>query len=294
MHGDVTAGDGGSAAAGRAGFSSLFVQTSQDAVKHRSAMPPSQVVLVSGASRKGESCRACCSNPLSRAQSVLHAHRTCSRLPGNRSADLAGVSLESRQSCACARRRRHFAGPRPACPAALSPAQQKHTAPHSPQITGCSSGLGRALAQRLAAERLGGSPAYVVYASARNRDSLKELEAEGIRIVQLDVTNQARGYGAGGAGRPGQGAGCNQDSGARTARSSPAGGPARLPAGCFPLPYCHSSVSGRSDTAVPRAPCPGLWCAFSPHMPTWPGPPQQPTCPVYALSLARRNRWMQR
>ncbi|KAL4425272.1 hypothetical protein ABPG75_009288 [Micractinium tetrahymenae] len=57
-------------------------------------------------------------------------------------------------------------------------------------ITGCSSGLGRALAQRLAAERLGGSPAYTVYASARNRDRLRELEAEGIKTVQLDVTNQ--------------------------------------------------------------------------------------------------------
>ena len=64
--------------------------------------------------------------------------------------------------------------------------------PPALQITGCSSGLGRALALRLAAEREGGEPVYRVYATARNAASLKELEAAGCRCLALDVTKQAR------------------------------------------------------------------------------------------------------
>lgn len=58
-------------------------------------------------------------------------------------------------------------------------------------ITGCSTGLGRALASRLAAEREpDGSRSYTVYASARNAASLKGLEVEGIKPLGLDVTKQ--------------------------------------------------------------------------------------------------------
>lgn len=57
-------------------------------------------------------------------------------------------------------------------------------------ITGCSSGLGRALAQRMHAEGAGGERAYRVFASARNLASLRELEAAGLDVVQLDVTDQ--------------------------------------------------------------------------------------------------------
>lgn len=67
------------------------------------------------------------------------------------------------------------------------------------QITGCSSGLGRALALCLHAEGAGGGGArpYRVFASARNQASLKGLEAAGLETVQLDVTDQA-----GSTGRP--------------------------------------------------------------------------------------------
>jgi 1-acylglycerone phosphate reductase len=58
-------------------------------------------------------------------------------------------------------------------------------------ITGCSSGLGRALASRLAAEReADGSRSYTVYASARNAATLKGLEVEGVKPLALDVTRQ--------------------------------------------------------------------------------------------------------
>jgi len=63
------------------------------------------------------------------------------------------------------------------------------------QITGCSSGLGRALAERLHAERdPAGERAYHVYASARNPASLSELKGQGMGCLQLDVTKQVRGW----------------------------------------------------------------------------------------------------
>lgn len=52
-------------------------------------------------------------------------------------------------------------------------------------ITGCSSGIGRATALRLA--RSG----HTVYATARNVDDLEELAAAGCRVLPLDVTEES-------------------------------------------------------------------------------------------------------
>ncbi|KAI3434964.1 hypothetical protein D9Q98_003017 [Chlorella vulgaris] len=68
-------------------------------------------------------------------------------------------------------------------------------APKTVLITGCSSGLGRALAIDLhgrsgnAEGKQGG--AFRVFASARNTSALSDLAAMGIDVVQLDVTSQA-------------------------------------------------------------------------------------------------------
>jgi NAD(P)-dependent dehydrogenase (short-subunit alcohol dehydrogenase family) len=51
-------------------------------------------------------------------------------------------------------------------------------------VTGCSSGIGRAIAQRLAA-----SGRFTVWATARKREALAELEAKGCRTLALDVTD---------------------------------------------------------------------------------------------------------
>lgn len=52
-------------------------------------------------------------------------------------------------------------------------------------ITGCSTGIGEATARRLARH------GHTVYATARNPDSLAALEAEGCRLLALDVTDEA-------------------------------------------------------------------------------------------------------
>jgi NADP-dependent 3-hydroxy acid dehydrogenase YdfG len=52
-------------------------------------------------------------------------------------------------------------------------------------ITGCSSGIGAATAQRLAQR------GFTVYASARRLESIEPLQAFGCRLLRLDVTDEA-------------------------------------------------------------------------------------------------------
>ena len=51
-------------------------------------------------------------------------------------------------------------------------------------ITGCSTGIGRATAERL------GRGGWTVYASARNLDSIQDLTTAGCKVLALDVTSE--------------------------------------------------------------------------------------------------------
>jgi NADP-dependent 3-hydroxy acid dehydrogenase YdfG len=51
-------------------------------------------------------------------------------------------------------------------------------------ITGCSSGIGRATAERLVTR------GHTVYATARRLDSIRDLEKIGCRLLELDVTDE--------------------------------------------------------------------------------------------------------
>lgn len=59
-------------------------------------------------------------------------------------------------------------------------------------MTGCSSGLGKALCERLLRKnRTSAKAAYRIFATARDVDSLADLRANGVKTLQLDVRDEA-------------------------------------------------------------------------------------------------------
>lgn len=71
-----------------------------------------------------------------------------------------------------------------------SPATQSDR-PRVILITGCSSGIGRATALRLARDNQN-----LVYATALNKETLADLAAQGCRLLDLDVTDEGSRRGA--------------------------------------------------------------------------------------------------
>lgn len=67
----------------------------------------------------------------------------------------------------------------------MSTSIERTSPPSAVLITGCSSGIGRATALRLA-----GRPGLVVYASARRLESIGDLASAGCRPLALDVTDE--------------------------------------------------------------------------------------------------------
>ena len=65
------------------------------------------------------------------------------------------------------------------------PGSVRPMTPRTVLITGCSTGIGRACAERLA--RAG----HTVYATARRLESIEDLRAAGCRTLALDVTDEA-------------------------------------------------------------------------------------------------------
>lgn len=121
-------------------------------------------------------------------------------------------------------------------------------------ITGCSTGIGRATAERLA------GAGHVVYATARRADAIAVLEAAGCRTLALDVTDDASMRAAvecvvaeqGAVGVLVNNAGYSQSGRSRASRSTLCGGSSRptssASCGCASscCPACANKASAGS------------------------------------------------